>query len=83
MSSEKPVIACRGQGIDEIIQHGRNGWLIDSGNLQELIAALSALLQNLQLRQRIGEAARHTVLERFTSRHQAAQLAAVYRECVA
>jgi glycosyltransferase involved in cell wall biosynthesis len=83
MSSEKPVVACRGQGIDEIIQHGRNGWLIDSGNLQELIAALSALLQNLQLRQRIGEAARHTVLERFTSRHQAAQLAAVYRECVA
>lgn len=83
MSSEKPVIACRGQGIDEIIQHGRNGWLIDSGNLQELIAALSALLQNSQLRQQIGEAARRTVLQSHTLTHQATQLAALYRECVA
>jgi teichuronic acid biosynthesis glycosyltransferase TuaC len=83
MSTEKPVIACRGQGIDEIIRHGSNGWLIDPGNLQELTAALSTLLQNLQLRRQIGEAARRTVLQSLTSAHQAAQLAAVYRECVA
>jgi len=83
MSTEKPVIACRGQGIDEIIRHGSNGWLIDPGNLQELVAALSALLQNLQLRRQIGEAARRTVLQNLTSAHQATQLAALYRECVA
>lgn len=83
MSSEKPVIACRGQGIDEIIRHGSNGWLIDPSNLQQLIAALSALLQNLQLRRQLGEAARCTVLQALTSEHQAAQLAALYRECVA
>jgi teichuronic acid biosynthesis glycosyltransferase TuaC len=83
MSAEKPVIACRGQGIDEIIRHGSNGWLIDPGNLQELIAALSALLQNLQLRQQIGEAARRTILQSLTSAHQAAQLAILYRECLA
>ena len=28
MACGKPVIACRGQGIDEIIEHGRNGWLV-------------------------------------------------------
>jgi teichuronic acid biosynthesis glycosyltransferase TuaC len=83
MSAEKPVIACRGQGIDEIIRHGSNGWLVDPGNLQELIAALSVLLQNLQLRRQIGEAARRTVLQSLTSAHQATQLAAVYRECLA
>jgi teichuronic acid biosynthesis glycosyltransferase TuaC len=83
MSTGKPVIACRGQGIDEIIRHGSNGWLIDPGNLQELIAALSVLLQNLQLRQHIGEAARRTTLQSLTSSHQAAQLATLYRECVA
>jgi teichuronic acid biosynthesis glycosyltransferase TuaC len=83
MSAATPVIACRGQGIDEIIQHGSNGWLIDPGNLEELIAALSTLLQNLQLRRQIGEAARRTVLQSLTSAHQAAQLAAVYRECLA
>jgi glycosyltransferase involved in cell wall biosynthesis len=83
MSTERPVIACRGQGIAEIVDHGRNGWLIDPGNLQELIAALSTLLQNLQLRRQIGEAARRTVLQKLTSSHQALQLATVYRECVA
>jgi len=83
MSTEKPVIACRGQGIDEIIRHGSNGWLIDPGNLQELIAALSALLQNLQLRRQIGEAARRTVLQSLTSAHQATQLVLLYRECLA
>ena len=83
MSTEKPVIACRGQGIDEIIQHGSNGWLIEPGNLQELIAALSTLLQNLRLRRQIGEAARRTVLQNHTSEHQAAQLVTLYRECVA
>ncbi len=83
MSTAKPVIACRGQGIDEIIQHGRNGWLIHPGNLPELIAALSALMQSPQLRRQIGEAARRTVLQSLTTVHQATQLAAVYRECVA
>jgi teichuronic acid biosynthesis glycosyltransferase TuaC len=83
MSSEKPVIACHGQGIDEIIRHGNNGWLIEPGNLQELRTALSLLLQNRQLRRQISEAARRTILQNFTSAHQAIQLAAVYRECVA
>jgi teichuronic acid biosynthesis glycosyltransferase TuaC len=82
MSTEKPVIACRGQGIAEIIRHGSNGWLIEPGNLQELIAALSTLLQNLQLRRQIGQAARCTVLHDLTSAHQATQLALLYRECL-
>jgi glycosyltransferase involved in cell wall biosynthesis len=51
--------------------------------LQELIAALSALLQNLQLRRQIGQAARRTILHSLTTTHQADQLAALYRECVA
>lgn len=83
MSSEKPVIGCRGQGIEEIIRHGSNGWLIEPNNLQELVGALSALLQSLQLRRQIGEAARRTVLQGLTSAHQAAQLALLYGECVA
>jgi teichuronic acid biosynthesis glycosyltransferase TuaC len=83
MSAEKPVIACRGQGIDEIIRHGSNGWLIDPGNLQELVAALSMLLQNLKLRRQLGGTARRTILQGFTTSHQATQLMLLYRECLA
>ena len=71
------------QGIDELIRHGRNGWLIDPDNLQELIAGLSDLLQNLELRRQLGVGARRTILQSFTSAHQATQLAGLYRECVA
>jgi glycosyltransferase involved in cell wall biosynthesis len=83
MSSEKPVIACRGQGIDEIIHHGSNGWLISPDDLQALVEALSILLQDLQLRRRMGEAARRTILHGLTSAHQAHRLALLYEECVA
>ena len=83
MSAGKSAIACRGQGIDEIIRHRDNGWLIDPDNLPELISALTTLMGDVQLRRQIGESARRSVLERFTSIHQASELAAVYRECVA
>ena len=83
MSAGKPAIACRGQGIDEIIQHGRNGWLVEPDNLPELIAPITTLLGDVQLRHQIGEAARRTVLQRFTSSLQASELAALYKECVA
>lgn len=83
MSTEKPVIACRGQGIDEIIRHGTNGWLIGPNELEELVQALSMLLENLQLRRQLGEAARRTILENLTSAHQATKLALLYGECAA
>jgi teichuronic acid biosynthesis glycosyltransferase TuaC len=83
MAAERAVIACRGQGIDEIIRHGTNGWLTEPGNLDELITALSVLLQSPLLRHQIGEAARRTIIQSLTLAHQVAELSAVYRECAA
>ncbi len=83
MSVEKPVIACRGQGIEEIVQHKNNGWLIDPGDLQGLSSALGGLLEDAQLRRNLGSNARYTVLQGLTLRHQAARLAELYQECAA
>ncbi len=83
MAAEKAVVACRGQGIDEIIRHASNGWLIEPGNLEQLITALSVLLKNQLLRRQIGGAARSTILQSRTLAHQAAELSAVYRACAA
>lgn len=83
MAAAKPVIACRGQGIAEIIQHGINGWLVSTDDVEELEAALLGLLHNPQLRRALGSAARDTILANFTLAHQAEGLAQVYRECVA
>jgi glycosyltransferase involved in cell wall biosynthesis len=82
MSAGKPVIGCRGQGIAEIIQHGVNGCLVESDDLQGLSTAISDLLENETLRKRIGDAARRTVLQGLTLAHQAERLTRVYEECL-
>jgi len=81
MSSAKPVIGCRGQGIEDIIQHGHNGWLVCPNDLQDTTDALSVLLQDVDLRRRIGSEARKSILRGCTLTHQAEQLARIYREC--
>lgn len=82
MASGKPAIACKGQGIDDIIHHGKNGLLISPGNEQELADSLHTLLLSQDYRRRLGEAARNTILERHTLQHQAQHLVRIYQECV-
>ena len=81
MSCGRPVVACQGQGIAEVIRQGENGWLIPPGGQAELIAGLRTLLGDLEGRARMGTAARQTILDGFTLRHQALRLKAIYREC--
>jgi glycosyltransferase involved in cell wall biosynthesis len=82
MSSAKPAIGCRGQGIAEIIQQGVNGFLVGPDNERELSLVLSLLLGDENRRRNVGSAARDTILDRFTLAHQAERLARIYRECV-
>ncbi len=80
MSAERPAIACRGQGIEEVIHHGENGWLIEPENLTDLTAALHALLSDQLLREKLGRNGRQTVLQGYTLAHQASRLFSIYRE---
>lgn len=80
MATGKPVIACRGQGIDEIIQQRSNGWLIPVDGLEELVQGLQVLLSGDDLRTQIGKAARQTILDRLTMSHQAQKLLQIYQE---
>jgi teichuronic acid biosynthesis glycosyltransferase TuaC len=82
MATARPIIGCRQQGIEEIVRHGENGWLIQPGNLQEMVTALDILLENASLRKRLGSEARKTTVESLTLQHQAARLNQLYRECL-
>lgn len=82
MSTGKPVIGCREQGIAEIIQHGSNGFLVGPGNERELTLAIAMLLKDKALRENLGRAARDTILDRLTLANQAERLARIYRECL-
>jgi len=82
MASGLPAIACRGQGIQEVIRHAENGFLLTEQaaerTVHELADTLRILLKNPELRRRIGAAARQTVVERYTLRHQAQGLLRAY-----
>jgi glycosyltransferase involved in cell wall biosynthesis len=82
MSCGKPVIGCRGQGIEQVIEHGKNGWLIPVDGLEQLVQGLSALLESPEMCARIGTAARQTILEKLTLAHQAKQLDRIYRQAI-
>lgn len=83
MACAKPAIGCEGQGIAEIIQHGTNGMLVPPESEEGLTQALQMLLHNQDFRRRLGSAARETILHKHTLQHQAEQLQAIYRECMA
>ncbi len=82
MATAKPIIGCHEQGIEELVRHGENGWLIQPDNLQEMVKALGILLENAPLRKRMGLAARKTTVEKLTLQQQAARLSQTYRECL-
>lgn len=81
MACAKPAIGCRGQGIEEVIEHGKSGLLVSPANDVELSDAIATLLRDAGLRQRIGFNARALILERFTLSRQAKELAEIYRGC--
>lgn len=80
MAAARPVIGCRGQGIEEIIRHGKNGILLATGEIRELVAAITLLLDNPKLREQMGQAAQETVQSGFKLEYQAEELNRIYEE---
>ncbi|XP_024974733.1 sulfoquinovosyl transferase SQD2-like [Cynara cardunculus var. scolymus] len=61
MSSGIPVVAARAGGIPDIIppdQDGKSGYLFTPGDLEDCLKKLVPLLQDTELREKIGQAAR-------------------------
>jgi hypothetical protein len=68
MAMELPVIAFPEQcGVAELIEHGRNGYLVNSET--EAIQFVDRLSADVALRERIGSAARATVVELMRRGH--------------
>lgn len=68
MASGCAVVAARVGGMAEIVEDGVTGLLTERDNAQSLIAALSRLLTDRRLREKIGGLARASVIERFDRR---------------
>ncbi len=74
MSMARPVVASRLGQIADIIEDGLNGLLVEPGEAEALARAIEKLAIDEELRARLGPAARQTVIERYTWRHNAARV---------
>jgi len=68
MASGCAVVATRVGGMAEIVEDGITGLLVERDNSWALIAALSRLLTDKRLREKMGSVARASVIERFDRR---------------
>ena len=57
LASGRPVIASRGAGASELVQHGVNGFLVEPGSAREIREALCALAADPALLERMSAAA--------------------------
>lgn len=61
MSFGKPIIGTVNEGISEIIKNGENGLLVQPRNIDDLVEKIKNLIENKDLREKIGEAGLNTV----------------------
>ncbi|NLS95790.1 MAG: glycosyltransferase family 4 protein [Planctomycetaceae bacterium] len=71
MAMRKAVVAARDGGPAEYVEHGKNGLLHEPGSAEQLAAAITTLVRDAGLRQRLGENGRTTVLENFSAESHA------------
>jgi glycogen(starch) synthase len=66
-----PVIACDVGGMREVINDGVDGYLYKVDDIAQLASRLRLLIENRDVRQKIGEAAKQSYESRFTARKMA------------
>jgi glycosyltransferase involved in cell wall biosynthesis len=79
MSCKTPIIATRKGGIPLAVKDGVNGFLIKPRNSTQIAEACNKLLENDKLREKMGEAARQTVEQKFTWSEIAQKYIRIYK----
>jgi len=78
----RPVIATNVGGVREVVSDGVSGKLIPPGEITAIADAVIELLQDSQLRARMGQAGRPLVQRRFDMYEWAHRLADTYAEAM-
>jgi glycosyltransferase involved in cell wall biosynthesis len=80
MARGVPVVASAVGGIPEVVTDGVDGRLVPPGDSTALADAIIELLRDSELRRRLGEAGRRTVVDRFSIDAQVRAIQALYDE---
>jgi glycosyltransferase involved in cell wall biosynthesis len=82
MATEIPCVATRITGVPELIENGVDGLLVAPADSAELALALARLVDDPELRLRLGRAGRRRVIEQYDLDANVDRLAELFRETV-
>jgi colanic acid/amylovoran biosynthesis glycosyltransferase len=74
MACGRPVVASAIAGVRELVQDGETGLVVSPGRVDELAQAITRLIEDPQLRRRLGDAGQRYVAREFNVRRSAIQL---------
>lgn len=80
MAAKTPVVATRKGGIPLLVKQGVNGFFVRPHNSKQIAGACNKLLENDELRKRMGEAAKKIVEEKFAWKKIALKFHRLYRK---
>lgn len=66
MDADLPVVATRVGALDEMVEEGRSGILVEAGDVEGYAEALCRLISDAKLRHRMGRRGAEIVAERFS-----------------
>uniref|UniRef100_B8HV68 Glycosyl transferase group 1 n=1 Tax=Cyanothece sp. (strain PCC 7425 / ATCC 29141) TaxID=395961 RepID=B8HV68_CYAP4 len=66
MATETPVIGVRNTGMTSVVEDGKTGFLVESGNAKQLAQAIIRLISDQGLGQSMGKAGRERVINSFS-----------------
>jgi glycosyltransferase involved in cell wall biosynthesis len=66
MAMGKGTVASDLDQIGEVLQHDHNAWLTQPGNPESLMNGIKVLLDDPSKAQRLGQSARHEVIDKYT-----------------
>jgi glycosyltransferase involved in cell wall biosynthesis len=78
MASGKAVVASAVGQILQVVEHGGNGLLVPPGDATAMAAAIGRLIEDVELRDRLGRRARQDAVERHSWERYVARLEDVF-----
>jgi glycosyltransferase involved in cell wall biosynthesis len=78
MAMGVPVVSTRVAGVPRLIEHEKNGLLVDVGDTNQLGSIIARLLADAALRGRLGEAGRRTVEARYSFEQRMNRIRKIY-----
>jgi glycosyltransferase involved in cell wall biosynthesis len=83
LAGGRPVVATRVGGVPDVVREGEDGFLVEPGAVDELADRLARLAADPQLRERMGQAGRARVLERYSVQRLLSEMDSLYRGLLA